>query len=106
MERGEIRWCTFSKPDKRRPALILTRNSAIRFLNVVTVVPITRSIRGVASEVQLTIEDGLETDSAANFYNIQTIAKADVGRFIAHLSPERMKEVDQAIVYALGIETI
>jgi mRNA interferase MazF len=75
-------------------------------MNAVTVVPITRSIRGVASEVQLSVEDGLETDCAANFYNIQTIAKADIGRFIVNLSPERMREVDQAIIFALGVDSI
>lgn len=63
-------------------------------------------MRGVASEVQLTAEDGLETDCAANFHNIQTLARADVGRFIANLSPKRMVEVDKAILFALGVDTV
>jgi len=54
VRRGEVRWYKFSKPDKRRPAVILTRNSAIDYLAEVTVAPITRTIRDGPSEVLLT----------------------------------------------------
>ncbi len=104
MERGEIRWYTFSEPDKTRPVLILTRNSAIRYLNAVTVVPITTTIRGVPSEVQLSVNDGLMTDCAANFYNLQTVPKSKIGSWIITLSPQRMAEVDAALQFALGID--
>ena len=49
MRRGEIRWYTFSPPDKRRPVLILARNDVGSLLNEVIVVPVTRTIRGVAT---------------------------------------------------------
>lgn len=104
MERGEVRWYTFVKPDKTRPVLILTRNSAIRYLNTVTVAPITTSIRGVPSEVQLAVSDGLMTDCAANFYNLQTVPKTQLGAWITTLSSQRMAEVDQALQFALGID--
>lgn len=57
MRRGEIRWYTFALPDKRRPVLILTRSEAIDYLNEIIVVPITRTIRGLATEVVLTPDD-------------------------------------------------
>lgn len=104
MERGQVRWCQFSSPDKQRPIIILTRDSSIRHLNTVTVVPVTSTIRGVASEVRLSIEDGLLTDCAANFHNIQTVSKNRLGSYITTLSPERMKEVERAIKFALGFE--
>lgn len=104
MERGEIRWYTFSAPDKTRPVLILTRDSAAHYLNAVTVAPITRIIRGVPSEVQLTVDDGLMTDCAANFYNLQTVPKKKVGAWITTLSSERMAEVERALQFALGID--
>ena len=104
MERVELRWYTFAKPDKTRPVLILTRDSAIRYLNAVTVAPITTTIRGVPSEVFLSEEDGLPRSSAANFYNLQTVPKEKVGAWIATLSPERMMAVDQAIQFALGVD--
>jgi mRNA interferase MazF len=44
--RGEVRLVHFPAPDKARPAVILTQDSAIEYLNTVTVAPITSSIRG------------------------------------------------------------
>ena len=51
MKRGDIRWYTFQLPDKRRPVLILTRDEVIDRLNGIIVVPATRTIRGLATEV-------------------------------------------------------
>ncbi len=56
--RGEVRLYQFSHPDKRRPVVVLTRESAIGYLSAVTVAPITSTIRGVPSEVLLTEADG------------------------------------------------
>jgi len=103
MERGEVRWYTFAEPDKTRPVLILTRSSAIRYLHAVTVAPITTTIRGVPSEVLLSVTDGLMSDCAANFYNVQTLPKAKIGAWITTLTPQRMAEVDRALQFALGI---
>jgi mRNA interferase MazF len=104
MRRGEVRWYTFKAPDKRRPVLILTRDSAIGFLNALTVAPITTTIRDIPSEVCLTPEDGLLTDCAASMDNIQTIPKHRLGSVIAYLFPERLEEVNQAIAFALGLD--
>ena len=41
MKRGEIRWYKFKSPDKKRPVVILTRNSILDYFGEVTVVPIT-----------------------------------------------------------------
>jgi mRNA interferase MazF len=54
MKQGDVYWFRFRAPDKRRPVLILTRNSAISYLTSVTVAQITTTIRGVPSEVALT----------------------------------------------------
>ena len=53
MRRGEIRWYTFRLPDKRRPVMILTRNEVIGNLNELIVVPVTRTVRGLATELVL-----------------------------------------------------
>ena len=103
MERGEVRWHRFAPPDKERPVVILTHTPAIRYLNTVTVAPISTSIRPVPSQVQLTIEDGLMTDCSVNLHNIQTVLKRDVGQYITTLSSERMREIELAIQFALGI---
>ena len=105
MRRGEVRWYTFQAPDKRRPVLILTRDSAISYLHGITVAPITTTVRDIPSEVFLTREDGLLTPCAANMDNIQTVPKHRLGSVISYLSPERMAEVDRAIAFALGLDT-
>ncbi|MBL8099445.1 MAG: type II toxin-antitoxin system PemK/MazF family toxin [Anaerolineales bacterium] len=103
MKRGEVHWVKFALPDKRRPALILTRNSAILLLTRVTVAPITRTIRDIPSEVLLTPEDdGVPEICVVNTDNIQTIRKDNLDGFIAKLSNERMREITEAINFSLG----
>jgi len=104
MKRGDVCWYAFKAPDKRRPVLILTRTSAIGYLNALTVAPITTTIRNIPSEVFLSQEDGLLTDCAANFDNIQTVPKLQISSLITSLSPLRMREVGRAIRFALGMD--
>jgi mRNA interferase MazF len=101
--RGDVCWYTFPAPNKRRPVLILTRNSAITLLNSVTIAPITSTIRSIPTEIVLTPDDGLPQSCAANFDNIQTVPKANISAPIAHLSATKMKAVASAIGFALGI---
>lgn len=103
MRRGDVCWYTFQQPDKRRPILILTRDSAIAMLNSITVAPITSTIRSIPTEVVLTELDGLPDTCAANFDNMQTVPKANIGASIAHLSAAKMKASATAIGFALGI---
>ncbi len=105
MKQGDICWYTFQKPNKRRPVLILTRDSAIAVLNAVSVAPLTSTIRGIPTEVVLTEDDGLPETCAANFDNIQTIPQSNLSAPIAQLSGLRMKAVAQAIGFALGLST-
>lgn len=102
MKRGEVRWYRFSAPDKRRPVLILTRDSALEFLGEVTVAPVTSTIRAIPSEVLLTAEDGMERDCAVNLDHIQTVPRGKIGPVIASLEPRRMREVRGALLFSLG----
>lgn len=79
MNRGDIRWYTLKTPDKKRPVLILTRDSAITMLHSVTVAPITSTIRSIPTEVILTEADGLPTTCAVDFDNPQTVPKSNIG---------------------------
>jgi len=106
MKQGEVRWYTFQAPDKRRPVVILTRNSAIGFLHSVTVAPITTTVRDIPTEVCLSRADGLLTDCAVNLDNIQTVRKANLGALITILAPARMAAVRQAISFALGFDAL
>lgn len=102
VNRGDVRWYTFKAPDKKRPVLVLTRNSAIAVLNSVTIAPITSTIRKIPTEVILTRDDGLPNTCAANFDNIQTVPKSNVGDRIARLTARRMREAAAAASFALG----
>lgn len=104
MNPGDICWYTFKPPDKKRPVLILTRDSAIAVLNSVTVAPITSSIRSIPTEVVLTQEDGLPNTCAANFDNLQTVPKSSVGDRIARLTARKMEEARAAVSFALGFD--
>lgn len=106
MNQGDVYWYIFKEPDKRRPVIILTRDSALPYLTAVTIAPITTTIRSIPSEVVLSPTDGLLTECAANCDNLQTIAKSKLGGYITHLAPERMQELREAISFALGFDAL
>ena len=103
MKRGEIRWYKFKRPDKKRPVVILTRNSILDYLGEVTVVPITSTIRDIPSEVLLSKEDGMYNDCAINCDHIQTVSKDRIGSLITTLSKEKLFHVRNAINFALNL---
>ena len=104
MNYADIHWCDFPEPDRRRPAILLTRQNAPANLTTVTVVPITSTIRRSPAFVYLSIEDGLLQDCAANCDMLTTVPKSAIGEFIASLSPEKLGAVHEAICFALSIE--
>lgn len=100
--RGDVRLVRFPRPDKQRPVVVLTRESAIGYLSAVTVAPITSTIRGVPSEVLLTEDDGMKRPCAVNLHNVVTVSKANLGRRVAVVNPGQLKEVCAALGFALG----
>ena len=102
--RGDVRLYQFAPPDKKRPVVVLTRDSAIGYLSTVTVAPITSTIRDVPSEVVLTAEDGMKAPCAVNLHNAVTISQHRLGRRVAHLGSSRMGEVCAALRFSLGCD--
>lgn len=103
MKRGEIRWYKFARPDKKRPVLILTRDSILNYLGEVTVAPITSTVRDIPSEVFLSKDDGMLQDCAINCDHLQTVSKGKIGALITSLSPARMNAVGLAIRFAIAV---
>lgn len=103
MKRGEVRWYKFKHPDKRRPVVILTRNSILAYLGEATIAPITSTIRDIPSEVPLSRRDGLLNDCAINCDHIQTVSKSNLGSLITTLSQEKLGEIRKAIGFALNL---
>ena len=103
MKRGEVRWYKFKEPDKKRPVLILTRDSILEYLGEVTVVPITSTIRDIPSEVFLSKQDGIPRNCAVNCDHIQTVSRGKIGGLITMLSNEKLAAVRDAITFALNL---
>jgi mRNA interferase MazF len=103
MKRGEVRWYKFKAPDKKRPVLILTRDSILEYLGEVTVAPITKIIRNIPSEVFLSKMDGMPRDCVINFDHIQTVSKKNIGSLIATLSAEKIEEVRAAVLFSIDL---
>jgi mRNA interferase MazF len=103
MKRGEVRWYRFAKPDKNRPVVILTRDAIIPHIGEVTVAPLTSSIRDIPSEVLLDRTDGLPRECAVNCDHMQTVSKAKIGSIIATLAPARLRELRDAIAFAIAL---
>ena len=103
MKRGEIRWYKFNAPDKKRPVLILTRDSILEYLGEVTVAPITSTVRDIPSEIFLSKQDGMAKDCAINFDHIQTVSKGKIGSVITRLSKEKLEKVREAIQFTLDL---
>ena len=102
--RGDVRLYQFAPPDKKRPVVVLTRDSAIAYLSTVTVAPITSTIRGVPSEVVLNEDDGMKAPCAVNLHNAVTISQNRLGRRVAQLSSWRMQEVCAALRFSYGCD--
>lgn len=102
--RGDVRLYQFAQPDKKRPVVVLTRNSAVGYLSSVTVAPVTSTIRGVPSEVVLNEEDGMQAPCAVNLHNAVTISRERLGKRVAQLSLSRMNQIGTALRFALGFD--
>jgi mRNA interferase MazF len=101
---GDVCWYTFETPAKKRPVLILTRDSAIAVFHSLTVAPITATIRNIPTEVVLTAADGMPDRCAANFDTLQTVPKSNIGERISRLPGRKMKEAAAALSFALGFD--
>ena len=102
MKRGEVRWYKFPQPDKKRPVVILTRDSALEYLGEVTIAPVTSTIRDIPTEVALTQGDGMPRDCAINLDHIQTVARGRIGPLITTLDTQKMRSLQAALLFALG----
>jgi len=104
MRQGEIWWAELAPPSGRRPVLLLSRNEAYDVRELVTVAPVTTRIRHIASEVPLGPEDGLPRPCVVNLDNITAIAKRSLRERLVPLNPEKLKAVEAAIHFSLGLE--
>ena len=84
--------------------LLLSRNEAYEVRELVTVAPLTTRIRHIPSEVPLLPEDGLPRECVVNLDTITTIVKKSLRERLVPLSAEKLKAVETALLFALGME--
>ncbi len=103
MSRGDICWLEL--PDeKRRPALVLTREAAVPAMRRVVVSYLTTRIRDLPTEVRLNPDDGVPQECVVNLDNLRSVHKAFLTEPIAALSGPRMHEVCRALAIATGCD--
>lgn len=102
LSRGDIHLYKFVRPDKQRPVVVLTRDSAIAHLATVTLRRSPLVFGGVPSEVVLDIEDGLKSRCAVNLHNTVTVSQMRLGRRVASLSATRIEDICAALRFSLG----
>lgn len=103
MRRGELWWARLPSPAGRRPVVLLSRNEAYAVRQLVTVAPIITRSRHIPTEVPLGADEGLPKICVANLDTITTIPKQTLTKPISTLSPEKLRAVEHALKFALGL---
>ena len=102
--RNDIYWADLGPPAGRRPVCVITRDAAIEVLTAVTCAPITRTVRGIRSEVELGPEHGLPERCVISCDNVMTVPlDAFDDEAVGHLDEPTRARLDQALRYALDI---
>jgi mRNA interferase MazF len=99
--RGEV-W--LAELDKVRPLIVLTRDPMGRLLNAVIGAPVTTTIRGLSTEVQVGPEDGVRVESVANLDNVQLIARSRLVRRVGRVRTSKMRALCDALATAVDCE--
>lgn len=97
--RGEI-W--LAELDKRRPVVVLTRDPLGRILHSVIVGPVTSTVRGLSTEVDLSEADGVRTRSVVNLDNLQLVPRARLVRRVGRATPTTLSAICAATAQAIG----
>ncbi len=103
MKRGEVWWVEFPLPTGRRPAVLISRAEAYRARSALTVVPLTRTIRTIETEVLLGPADGVPRKSVANADSIATVPKVAIREYICTLARAKVDAIERAIKFALDL---
>lgn len=99
-QRGDV-WLAEVPGDKRRPVVVLTRNSVLPRLTTVLVAPVTTRVRDIPTEVPLGPAQGLSRQCVANFDNIVPLPKDVLAQRVGRLSASDLRRVCAAARFAI-----
>ncbi len=103
MKRNEVWWADLPKPIGPRPVVLLTRDAVINSIGSIVVALVTRSVRGLPSEVRVGRQEGLPSPCVVNLDNILTVPRARLARLMGALSKAKVEDLDLALKFALDL---
>ena len=106
MNRGDIWQIDLGGKTGKRPAVILTRQNVLQYLNKVTVTEVTTKGKGYPTEVFIGQMANLSKPSFVQADNIHTVPKHRLVKYLGNLDAGTMIEVSKKVVLALGLESI
>ena len=103
MRRAEVWWAELPSPVGSRPVVILTRDAILHSIGSIVVTLVTRTVRGLPTEVTLGRQQGLPVKCVANLDNILTVPRERLKRLMGACDASKVEELDHALKTALGI---
>ncbi len=94
--RGEVAWLELEQ-EGRRPVVVLTRDEAIPRLRNIVVALVTRTIRGIDTEVQIGPGDGMPVECAISLDNLRTVPRSLLTEPITRLDAARIDQICRAL---------
>ncbi len=106
MNRGDVWQIDLGGKIGKRPAVILTRQNVLEYLNKVTVAEVTTKGKGYPTEVFIGQKGNLPKGSFVQTDNIHTVPKQRPAKYLGTLDSGTMREVSKKVVLALELESI
>ena len=97
--RGEI-WLV--RLDKVRPAVVLTRDPMGSHLNSLVAAPVTSTERGIATQVELTVADGVKQRSFAALDSTTSVLITNFVRKVGKVRPSTMDKICRALAFTIA----
>lgn len=82
-QQGEVWWTEIE--ERRRPVLVVSRTRAMPSLHKVVVAPVTRTVRGIPTEVPVGRASGLAAEGVASFDNLTVVPRHRLSDFVGHI---------------------
>lgn len=103
MRRAEVWWAELPPPVGNRPVVILTRDAVLHSIGSVVVTVVTRTVRGIPTEVDLGRQQGLPVRCVANLDNLLTVPRSRLTRQMGMCGTSKVEELNRAIKVALDV---
>ena len=108
MKRGELYLVahpTARAPKRQRAFVVVSRQVLLdsRYSTAICA-PVYTVRSGLATQVLVGLEEGLKHDSCIHCDELVSLPKTKLTNYVGHLSPAKVKELDDALRVALALE--